>query len=453
MQLRNYQYEAINMTRLALSKGAKAPLLVLPTGAGKTVIFSDIAKRAIKKKNKVLILVHRRELITQASKKLTDINVKHGIIAAGFESSDSPLQVASVQTLVRRLDKTHFRPDLIIIDEAHHAVAGSWSKIINHWKSSKLLGVTATPCRLDGRPLKDFFDYLVLGPSIGNLVAQGYLCPHKVFAAPNDLNLSNVKTRAGDYAKDQLEHELKRADITGDAVEQYRKHADGLPAIAFCVSVDHGISVRNKFNNAGYKAGLITGSMNNKDRDEILFNLSSGKIQVLASVDVVNEGFNLPCISAAILLRATKSEGLYLQQVGRILRPQKGKVAIVLDHVGNTFEHGFVDDTRNWSLKSKLKSRKKGDPPPAVQTCKKCFAVFKPQRICPSCGYEPPVNTRELTEDKKDLQELKREQVRERKLKKKEQGSARTLPELLALASKRGYKPGWAYYIFNQRNK
>ena len=341
MEQRKYQTEAIQNCRNSFGHGTKAALLVMPTGAGKTVVFSQITQSALDKNNNVLILVHRRELIKQASEKLAAINVDHGIIAAKFKPKDSPIQIASVQTLVRRLDTTKFKPSLIIIDEAHHAVAGSWSKILNHYPDAIRLGVTATPCRLDGRGLKEFFDDLILGPTIPELVEQGYLSPHRVFAAPKPVVLDGLKTRAGDFAKEEVSERMKEYTIKGDTVEHWRKHAKGVPTVAFCVDIDHAEAVAEKFNDSGIKADIITGEMKNDDRDQVINDLSNGSIQVLVSVDVVSEGFDLPIIGCAILLRPTKSEGLYMQQVGRILRPQKDKVAIVLDHVNNTREHGF----------------------------------------------------------------------------------------------------------------
>ena len=354
MEQRKYQTEAIQNCRNSFGQGTKAALLVMPTGAGKTVVFSQITQSALDKNNNVLILVHRRELIKQASEKLAAINVDHGIIAAKFKPKDSPIQIASVQTLVRRLDTTKFKPSLIIIDEAHHAVAGSWSKILNHYPDAIRLGVTATPCRLDGRGLKEFFDDLILGPTIPELVEQGYLSPHRVFAAPKPVCLDGLKTRAGDIAKEELADRMKEYVIKGDTIEHWRKHANGVPSVAFCCDILHAEAVAEKFNDSGIKADIITGEMKNDDRDQVINDLSNGSIQVLVSVDVVSEGFDLPIIGCAILLRPTKSEGLYMQQVGRILRPQKDKVAIVLDHVNNTREHGFVDDVRNWSLDARI---------------------------------------------------------------------------------------------------
>jgi DNA repair protein RadD len=455
MEQRTYQAEAIQNCRNSFGQGTQSALLVMPTGAGKTVVFSKITENAVNKNNNVLILVHRRELIKQASKKLAAINVDHGIIAAKFKPKDSPTQIASVQTLVRRLKSTKFVPSLIIIDEAHHAAAGSWEKILNYYPDAIRLGVTATPCRLDGRGLKEFFDDLILGPTIPELVKQGYLSPHRVFAAPKEVRLSGLKTRAGDYARDELAERMKQYTLIGDTVENWRKNASGLPTVAFCVDIDHAEAVTQKFIDAGIKADIITGDMNTDDRDQVINDLSSGSIQVLVSVDVVSEGFDLPIVSCAILLRPTQSEGLYMQQVGRILRPGKDKVAIVLDHVGNTRRHGFVDDVRNWSLDSKAKSKRDNEPAPSVTVCDVCFATYRPQLSCPSCGAIKEKQFRQINEEEGELIELKREEVRldaEEKTKRaNEYWGAKTLQDFLAIAKRRGYKTGWAYHAFKNK--
>ena len=455
MEQRIYQKEAIQNCRNAFGIKKKSVLLVMPTGAGKTVVFSQIAKNAVEKNNNVLILVHRRELVTQASRKLAAINVDHGIIAAKFKPTDAPIQIASVQTLVRRLDTTKFVPSLIIIDEAHHAVAGSWEKILNHYPKAIRLGVTATPCRLDGRGLKEFFDDLILGPTIPELVEQGYLSPHRVFAAPKPVSLDGLKTRAGDFAKDELSERMKEYVIKGDTIEHWRKHANGVPSVAFCCDILHAEAVVERFNDSGIRAGIITGEMKYDDREQVINDLSSGRIQVLVSVDVVSEGFDLPIIGCAILLRPTKSEGLYMQQVGRILRPQKNKVAIVLDHVNSTRDHGFVDDVRNWSLNAKRKSKRENQQAPSVTVCEKCFATYRPQRICPCCGFEKEIARRKIRFEEAELIELKREEVRlnaeEKTQRNTEYKNAKTLQDFLAIAERRGYKKGWAYFALKNK--
>ena len=456
MQLRSYQIKAIDSLRYSFNtKGKKSPLLVMPTGAGKTVVFAAISKAISDNEKNVLILVHRRELIDQASKKLKAIGVNHGVIAAKYKESTNNIQIASVQTLVRRLVKNTFNPNYIIIDEAHHAAAGSWKKIIEHFKEAYKIGCTATPIRLDGRGLADYFDDLVKGPGVAKLIKDKYLAPYKVFAPPLKINLDKVKTLGGDYQKKELEKQIDTVDIIGDAVQQYKKHADGLPAIAFCISIKHATDVCNKFKDAGYKAAIVHGEMKVDDRDKAIKGLGNGKIQILTSVDVISEGTDVPDVSAAILLRPTKSEGLYLQQVGRVLRPKEGKTAIILDHVNSTRTHGFVDDIREWSLHSQKKKKKKGEVAPHVETCKKCFATYKPTPVCPVCGYEAENRERFIKQEEGELEELKRKEQAETE--KQQQrvliGSAKTLEELEMVAKILGYKRGWAYRVFESRKQ
>jgi superfamily II DNA or RNA helicase len=507
MALRAYQELAIAQVREALENYFRA-LLVMPTGSGKTIVFARICRLASDKGRKVLILVHRRELVKQASDKLTKAGVEHGIIAAGFKPSAHPVQIASVQTLARRLRTVSIEPDLIIIDEAHHAVAGQWEKILQHFGNARVIGVTATPSRLDGRGLGSHFSTLVSGPSVKLLTELGFLSRHRVFAPPVIADLKGVRTRGGDYASDQLSEAMNRPTITGDAIAHYRKRANGLPAIAFCCSVAHATSVCASFNAAGFRAKLVTGNMPMEERDDAISGLADGRTQVLCSVDVVSEGTDVPAVSAAILLRPTQSEALYLQQVGRILRPQPGKIAIVLDHVGNTFKHGFIDDVRTWSLDSKPKRQRKDEPAIEVRQCPKCFAAFKPQPVCPMCGHVFKTKASHLETVDGDLVEIKRKKEKEEEpwiegdwfvfnksvgkiphlvtkvsknnlwveykdprtqkpgyakiseikrikkaSRKQEQGKSQTLTELLALAKKRGYKPGWAYKIYNARKR
>jgi len=448
LNLRPYQQQAINDLRAAFRNGAKAPLLVAPTGAGKTVIFSAIAAATAAKGRNGLILVHRRELVTQASRKLTDAGVAHGIIAAGMDGANASIQVASVQTLMRRLHKITTPPDLIIIDEAHHAAAGSWQAIINHWPGVLRIGVTATPCRLDGKGLGNVFDTLIEGPSVQMLTSAGYLSPARIYAPPMVADLSGVKRRAGDYAIDQAADAMTRPTVTGDAIKHYQTLAGDQQAIAFCCSINHAVSVRDSFSTADISSELLLG--NTSDRDAVVGRFANGKTRILVTVDVVSEGFDIPAAGCAILLRPTQSLGLYLQQVGRVLRPAPGKKhAIILDHVGNVTRHGWPDDVRPWSLEHGA-PKQNGQSAPSVRTCSVCFAAFKPAPICPCCGAACAAPPRELKQVAGELQELKREGIRQRVTQRKK---ARTLPELLAVAKERGYAPGWAHRVHNARQQ
>ena len=447
MQLRPYQQQAITNLRLAYRGGTKAPLLVAATGAGKTIILAAITQAVAARGRRVLILVHRRELIRQASAKLTQAGVSHGIIAAGFEPSVHPVQVASVQTLARRLKRQNCQPDLIVIDEAHHAIAGTWANVISHWPDSLLLGVTATPVRQDGRGLGAMFDRLVLGPSTAELVAARYLTPVKIYAPPQVADLTGIRTRAGDYANDQAAAAMTRPTVTGDAITHYQRIAAARPAIAFCCNVNHATTVSDAFNAAGISAATLLG--NTTDRDALVARFAAGELQVLVTVDVVSEGFDCPGAAVAILLRPTQSEGLYLQQVGRVLRPAPGKAAaIILDHVGNVHRHGFPDDVRPWTLDDARQRTGKGGPSaPCIRTCEACFAAFAPQPICPVCGTPSKLSTRELKQKEGELQELAREAVA--RSRRRDQGQARTLQELIHLGQARGMKNpvAWAKHV------
>ena len=450
MNLRAYQQRAIADTRAAIASGSRSPLLVLPTGGGKTIIFSAIAQSAATKGNRVLILVHRRELIHQASNKLQWIGLDHGIIAAGVPATDAPVQIASVQTLARRLAHMDWQPGLIIIDEAHHATAGQWARILDHWPIAYRLGVTATPCRLDGCGLRSAFDAMVLGPSVADLVFWGFLSPARIYAPPVVADLNGIRTRAGDYANDQAAAAMDRPTVTGDAIAHYQRLAAGQQAIAFCCNVKHAVSVCDAFKTAGITAELLLGGTQN--RNQVVADFAAHRTRVLVTVDVVSEGFDVPAASCAILLRPTQSLGLYLQQVGRVLRPAPGKdAAIILDHVGNVLRHGFPDDPRDWSLDDRMR-RTRGTPAPSVRTCPECFAAFKPQPICPVCGAQcQPIKSRKIQQIAGELQELKR--TEERHARRTEVGRARTLADLLMVAKNRGYSPGWAYRIHQARGQ
>ena len=406
MELRDYQQKALKEIKDALSSGKKAPLLVLPTGAGKTVVFTELSKYLIKQNKKVLILVHRRELVKQACQKLDEMNTKYGVIAPSYPSVNNLLQVASVYTLSRRMHNLKFIPDYIIFDEAHHVAAKTWSDVVNHYKKSIRIGVTATPTRLDGKSLKDYFDVLINGPDVIDLVNKGYLCKHKVYASPYKLDFSNLKLKRNDYLKKDIANLVKDKVITGNAVSHYKKYLLNKPTVVFCVDIPHAQTIFDRFISEGIKAALLTGDTPQNERDKILDDLKNNIIHVVVSIDVISEGTDLPCVEGAILLRPTNSESLYRQQVGRILRPRENKTSIVLDHVNNTITHGFVDEKREWKLENEIPYGPKRKNP-LVRTCQQCNHVFKFAKSCPECGFE--LSQKELIEIEGELQELVKE--------------------------------------------
>lgn len=353
--LRPYQIECVTDLRRSYATGHRAPVLQLPTGGGKTVVFSEVTAGARSKGKRVLVVAHRRELIRQASEKLTAAGVPHGIICPGFQAApDELVQVASVQTIARRLD-TLPAFDLIVLDEAHHSRAGQWAALIEAQPQAKLLGVTATPARLDGQGLGvEFggcFDDIVTGPSIAKLVSDGYLSPCRIFCPAERLDLRGVRVRGGDYVASDLESALSDAKIVGDAVATYTRHAAHLPAICFCISVHHAEMMAERFSAAGYRSVAAHGGMPIAERDAAIAGLATGAVEILTACDLISEGLDVPIVGAVTLLRPTKSLVLYMQQVGRGMRPAPGKDAlVVLDHVANTIEHGLPDLPRRWTL-------------------------------------------------------------------------------------------------------
>jgi DNA repair protein RadD len=457
LQLRPYQLELVDNIRQSFIDGKKSPLAVLPTGGGKTVVFSHIAANTSARSKKVLILVHRVELLRQTSSALLKAGVNHGLVNPKFTPSlHQAVQVASVQTLIKRLHLfKHF--DLIVIDEAHHATAGSWKKILEHFPMARRLGVTATPCRNDGTGLNDMFDELIIGPQITELIDMGFLTKPIVYAPKRRLNLSGIRMKMGDYDKEELLKRMDKPHITGSAVEHYNRLCPGTPAVAFCVSVEHARHVALQFKQAGFRAEAVDGSLDDNTRKNLLAGLGCGKVDVITSCDIISEGTDIPAIGCAILLRPTASTGLFLQQVGRALRVVDGKEhAYILDHVGNVLMHGMPDQEREWSLEgTKKKKRTKEDQDIAelkVKQCTKCYAVHATAPVCPHCGFVYEADTRKLQVLDGELEQISQEQAQIiNKQKKIEVARAGSLEELQRIAKDRGYHYGWAEHIYKAK--
>jgi superfamily II DNA or RNA helicase len=453
--LRPYQQAAVDQVRDSFRAGRRRPLLVAPTGSGKTVTFSYVTASAAAKGNRTLILVHRAELLEQCHRALNSMDVPHGLIAAGLTPERHQLtQIASVQTLIRRFDRV-VAPDLIVIDEAHHATAGAWASVLKQYPDARVLGVTATPQRLDGKGLGEVFDDLIRGPEVADLIEQNFLA-RPIYYAPKTVSMDGVRTTAGDYNRADLAERMDRPTITGDAVTHYRKYCDGQPCIVFCTGIKHAEHVAAAFNAEGYRFQVIDGTLSKDERARRVLDLSSGALQGLVSVDIVSEGFDLPCVSVAILLRPTASLSLHLQQIGRVLRPSPGKQrAVILDHVGNCRRHGLAEEIRDWSLDGIKRKTKRGpqDDVASTRQCPQCFAVHTPSPACPQCLHVYEIKDRIPDVVDGELEELKaRQQVRERK---REQGTAQTLEDLIKVGKARGMKNpyGWAHNVFKARQR
>ena len=450
IQLRSYQQDAVDAIRASYRSGHRAPLYVAPTGSGKTITFSFIAQGSQAKGNRVIIMVHRHELVRQICTALNDFSVPYGIIQAGQIQQNGILtQVASVQTLARRLDSTP-PPDLLVVDEAHHSVSASYARIFEHFRNTKILGVTATPMRLDSRGLGGIFDELILGPEPQALIDQGFLARPMYYAPPSGVSTENLHIVAGDFNRAESEAVMDRPSITGSLVEHYSKLCPGESAIAFTVSLKHAESVRAEFCAAGYRAETIDGTMNDAERRERTDGLRGGQIQILVSVDLLGEGFDAAGASVGIMARPTASLALWRQQVGRILRPAPGKTrALILDHTGNCLRHGFAEDHIDWTL-DPAKPKKPKERIFPIRQCEQCFAVHRWALACPQCGYVYPAKPREVKQRPGELERLEKieAQRRARIRERIEVANCKTMQDLIELGTHRNYKNprGWAYF-------
>lgn len=348
-ELRPYQVDVIAKLEQAIAAGKRKILLVAPTGSGKTVIMAAVIDAVVAKRQRALLIAHRREIISHTSRKLFDREIRHGIIQSGFAPRPlEAVQVASIQTLrVRALSSDALRlppAELLIIDETHHARADTYQKVINAYPHAVLIGLTATPCRGDGRGLGNIFEVMIECPQVAALTSQGYLVRSRVYAPVNP-NLTGVTVRNGDYAENELAHLMDRAKLVGDIVTHWHRHAERRATIVYATSVAHSVHIRDELRRSNVLAEHIDGSTPTEERDRILAQLARGDVEVVCNCMVLTEGFDCPDVGCLVLARPTKSLGLYRQMIGRGLRSAPDKMdCVILDHAGAVFQHGFPDD-------------------------------------------------------------------------------------------------------------
>ncbi len=372
--LRDYQANLINSVFTTWNEGNASIILQLPTGAGKTIVFTQIINKFIQQNKRVLVIAHRRELIAQAHEKIKSITgVSSGIILSGVKPNFSCIvQVASIQTLINI--ENNLKIDLLIFDEAHHTASQSYIKILNQYRQALVLGVTATPVRADGRGFKDIYERLIIGPSVSELIKQGCLSNFKMFGAVAKIKTKGIKITAGDFNLKELSQAVAAADITGDLVPTWKKYADGKKTVLFAIDVSHSKECTKAFLDAGIPAEHIDGTTPATERDATLNRFRRGETLVLCNCNIVTEGFDVPTIEAIQCVRPTLSLVLYLQMFGRSLRPSPGKeYATLIDHTNNWGIHGLPNTPHDWSLEPKP-SR----PSAFTQKCPECGHIFQP---------------------------------------------------------------------------
>lgn len=458
-EMRNYQSDAIQALRRSLAEGYRAPILVSPTGSGKTAMAASVIASAREKGRRVLFLAPRRELIHQACKTLEECGIRHGVIMAGEEPMTArPVQVASWDTLRSWLRRERIGAplsDVVIVDEAHLSLAPTYRRILQeHYADAVILGLTATPARGDGKPLGAIYDTLVEASSVRDLIAQGYLVPLRYYA-PTKPDLAGLKLVRGDYQAKGIEDRFSTPEIVGDVVHNWFRIARDRRTVVFAGTVAHAAHIASRFRESGVSAEHIHCDMDTEVREAVLSRVASGETQVICNVGILTFGWDMPPVSCAVLARPTKSLVYYFQTVGRVLRPYPGKRdAIVIDHGGVVDELGFVDEPVPWALKfsgriqDKRKAQRRNKSGPI--SCSGCGVVFEADRKCPECGWEVPEKLRDLHVYDGELQEVDRQKRRANRHWTVPE-KAQFYGELLRFAKIKGYKLGWAANKYREK--
>ncbi len=390
MILRNYQTHALASLRSAMRGGARRVLLVAPTGSGKTFVACESIQASLAAGKRVLVLAHRQELLNQFWHELRKRGITPGIIRADDSRTDPncPVQLASVATLVRR-----DRPaaDVVWIDEAHRTPGESYARILADYPRAWIIGLTATPCRLDGQPLKEHYDAMIEVARYSALIDAGHIVAPRVYAPRRGVDLSGIKRIAGDYHEGQLEKAMLRPHVIGDVVAEWQEHAENRSTVVFAVGVDHSKALAKAFSDAGIRAFHLDSSTSEDERTACLVALETGRVRVVCNVGILCEGWDQPRVKCAVMARPTLSLTLHMQTAGRIMRPWEGVTPVLLDHSGNVERHGLPHEDREWGLDTGT-AKRVGMP---CRVCPGCFA-YVTESPCELCGFAPVSKPREV---------------------------------------------------------
>ncbi len=458
--LRPDQDELRTKLRVALRSSASV-LAFAPTGFGKTVLAAKLSELIFAAKKRVIFCVHRVDLITQTAKTFERMGLVFSYIASGYHYNPyHRIFIASIATLKNRLGK--IPADYIMVDEAHLSAAAGWAAVAKHYKErgAKLIGYTGSPERLDGKPLGNVWDVMVEGPSVRWLIEQGHLSRYRAFA-PAGIDLSKVRSRGGDYVASEIDDIMSGRAVLAGAVKHWKTFAAGKRTIAFAPSVARSEQLAAEFRANGIRAVALDGETPQPVRSRAFHDFANREIDMIVNCQLFCEGFDLSAqvsrdvtVECVLDYSPTQSLAKHLQKNGRGLRADGGDPHILLDLVGAFSRHGLPDDERQWSLDG----RAKDDREIKVMTCSECFATHEPAAHCHECGHVYPKKAadgkgtgRLLDEVEGELEELDIEAIRREK--RREQGQAETLEDLVSLAISRGYKSPakWAGHIWTAR--
>ena len=441
--LRDYQQDLYHKTVAAFRQGYRRPLVVAPCGAGKSYLFAEMIRNTA---GEALVLTHRQELKEQHERLFAEQNITNA-------------RVSMILTEANRLGR-YPKPALIVTDEAHLSRSNSWMKVLAHY-DAYTVGFTATPIRLDGKPLGDVFDNLVEGVDTKWLIDHKRLAPYEYYA-PTAVDTDGLRKVAGDFVTSDLERLMNERAIYGNVIDSYKRFADEERTIVYCVSVEHAKATTRAFNLAGIPAEYLSATTPTNQRRKLISSFRDGRCSVLCNVGIISEGISIDEVSCCMLLRPTDSIALGIQQMMRCMRYLPGKTAKIIDMVGNYTRIGLPDEPREWSLGKPLsrQPRLDGNGDFYIRCCPECFMTFQTAPVCPFCGTPYPLHPREIAaREEIELARISAEQAKKiaeaKKASRIEQGRAQTFEELVALGRKRGYKnPAfWAANVLRGRKR
>ena len=446
-KLRNYQQETVDKVYQSMRNGHKSIMVQQPPRTGKTVIMADIARRATAKGNRIMFIVHRQEIIEQAIQTFKDDDVDMNLA-----------QIGMVQTFTRHVDKLK-PPAIIFVDEAHHALAATYRRILDSFPKAYKLLFTATPYRLNGKGFTDIADDLILGKSVPWLIEHHFLAPVDYYA-PSQIDVKKLRTKStGEFSEDSIKEALK-PKIYGNAVRHYHELAKGMQAIAYTYNVDSAVRLARAFNGHGISARAVSGKTPKDERKQIIEDYRAGKIKIVTNAELFTEGLDLPNVDCVIMMRPTQSLSLYLQFAMRSMNPREGKTAVIIDHVGNVERFGLPTDKRQWSLEGVSKQNKRassGTVIKSVTVCPRCFASFyRTGDSCPYCGMRlgeekelevvDDVKLKKVTRSRLGIVKQLQKSTIMKNVAGKRTSELKNLKEIQAYGKLHGYKSGWAYY-------
>ncbi|MDX0262454.1 hypothetical protein GOC60_14825 [Sinorhizobium meliloti] len=417
--LREDQEDVRTKLRVALRTHGSV-LAYAPTGFGKTVLSSALIKLIFNAGKRVIFAVHRLALVKQTHVTLDGFGIPHSYVVSGMHYNPyHRVYVASIDTLKNRLGK--IPADYLFIDEAHLSASEGWAKVVAHYASmgTKIIGLSGSPVRLDGKPLGDVWETMVMGPTPRWLIDNGHLSKYRAFS-PAGIDVSGLQVRNGKYIDSQVEDLISGKAVMAGAVRHWKSLALGKRTIGFAPSVKRANELAAEFSANGFTFVALDANTPQADRDRAFNALADRQIHGLINVNLFSEGFDMSAqvgrdvpIECVLDMYPTNSLARHLQKHGRGLR-KKPDPAILLDLVGafRRDDLGLPDEDREWSLEGSGNGKKVSESSERVKTCPKCFASHNPAPKCPECKHVYEVEAREIKEVEGELEEIDVEAMR-----------------------------------------